>query len=298
MTKSKRVIFFGTEDFSLPSLEALLEHDYDVVAVVTKPDSARGRSRRLVEPAVKCLAKSYGITVFQPARLADIDDELAELKADIGVLVSYGKILPDRTLKLFGRFGIVNLHPSLLPKYRGPSPIETAIKNDDAETGVSLIKLTRDMDAGPIYDQTTVKLTGSETKPELYDRLARLGAERLVACLPAILDGQLEAKPQSNQAVTYTTLLSKDMAEIDPSTDNAYAIERQVRAYLGFPKTKLKLENNVVIITSAKVVDKAIDDQLVLDCADQTYLLIEQLVAPSGKSMTGQAYRRGYQIGR
>ncbi|HET6622540.1 MAG TPA: methionyl-tRNA formyltransferase [Candidatus Saccharimonadales bacterium] len=294
--KFRKVIFFGTEDFSLPSLEALLEHDYQVVAVVTKPDSARGRSKQLVEPAVKRLSKTYGIKVFQPTRLADINNELAELKADIGVLVSYGKILPERTLNLFSSLGIVNVHPSLLPRYRGPSPIEAAIQNDDKTTGVSIMKLTLDMDAGPIYDQAELKLVGSETKPELYRRLAELGAERLVACLPAIISGELVAKPQLESDVTYTTLLSKDMAIVDPSTDDAYAIERHTRAYLGFPKTKLQLQNNVVIITSAKVVDKKIDNQLVVECANKTYLLIEQLVAPSGKSMTGQDYMRGYSL--
>ncbi|HET8690411.1 MAG TPA: methionyl-tRNA formyltransferase [Candidatus Saccharimonadales bacterium] len=296
MTTSSKVIFFGTEDFSLPSLEALLENNYRVLAVVTKPDSARGRSKRLIEPAVKRLAKDSGIPVYQPDRLTDINDQLSELKADIGVLVSYGKILPVRTLNLFGSFGIVNVHPSLLPRYRGPSPIEAAIKNGDKSTGISIMRLTADMDAGPIYDQHTIDLTGSETKPELYDSLARLGAERLIACLPDILSGMLKARPQTISGVTYTTLLSKDMANVDPLTDDAYAIERHVRAYLGYPKTKLRLKNNVVIITSAKVVDKKIDDQLVIDCAGQTYLLIEQLVAPSGKSMSGQAYRRGYDL--
>jgi methionyl-tRNA formyltransferase len=271
-----------------------LEHDYQVVAVVTKPDSARGRSKQLIEPAVKRLSKTYGIKVFQPTRLADISNELAELKADIGVLVSYGKILPERTLDLFSPLGIVNVHPSLLPKYRGPSPIEAAIQNGDKVTGISIMRLTSDMDAGPIYDQTELELVGSETKPELYRRLAEIGAERLIACLPDIISGKLAAKPQSESDVTYTTLLSKEISLVDPSTDDAYAIERHVRAYLGFPKTKLQLQNNVVIITSAKVVDKKNDNHLVVECANKTYLLVEQLVAPSGKSMTGQDYIRGY----
>lgn len=294
MTKSKKVIFFGTEDFSLPSLEALLENNYRVVAVVTKPDSRRGRGRQLSAPAVKRLAADFGLKVFQPVQLADINDDLAKLQADIGVLVSYGKILPERTLNLFDKLGVVNVHPSLLPKYRGPSPIEAAIKNGDAMTGVTIMQLVSAMDAGPIYHQTDLKLTGSETKPQLYDRLARLGAEQLVSCLPAILNGDLKAKPQPNLDVSYTTLLSTDMALVDPLTDDAYAIERQVRAYLGFPKTKLKINNNVVIITSAKVVDRKIDDQLVVDCANQSYLLIEELVAPSGKAMSGSAFLRGY----
>lgn len=295
MTLSKKVIFFGTESFSLPSLQALIDNHYDIVAVVTKPDSARGRSKQLIEPAVKQLAKKFNLEVLQPNKLSDIDNQLSKLGADIGVLVSYGKILPSQTLNLFGKIGIVNIHPSLLPKYRGSSPIEAAIINGDKTTGVTTMKLVKAMDAGPIYDQVELALDGSETNLKLYDQTAKLGAERLTACLPDILSRRLEAKPQPKVGVSITTLLSKDMAQVDPLTDDAYAIERHTRAYLGFPRTKLMVKKSVVILTCVKAVDQDTGEGLIVECANKTYLRIDELIAPSGKTMSGRAYLLGRQ---
>ncbi len=293
MNKSKRLVFFGTEDFSLPSLQALVDGGFNVVAVVTKPDSARGRSKKLVEPAVKTYAKHIGLTVFQPGRLADIQDQLVELKPDAGVLVSYGKLLPQRTLDVFEPIGIVNVHPSLLPKYRGPAPVEAAILNGDQQTGITIMKLTLGMDEGPIFAQTTVPLTGQETRPVLTKQLSQMGAKVLVDTLPGILENKVEAIEQKNSDATYTTLLRKEHGLLDPVTDNANALERKVRAYLDYPKTRLKIKNTDVIVTSAKVVESSDSAPLVVDCVDNTYLAIDSLIAPSGKTMSGEAYLRG-----
>lgn len=294
MTKSSKLVFFGTEDFSLPSLQALVDAGYAIVAVVTKPDSSRGRSKELVQPAIKTYALSVGIPVFQPNRLTDINNELAELNADAGVLVSYGKLLPQRTLDVFSRVGIINLHPSLLPRYRGPSPIEAAIVNGDSQTGISIMRLTVGMDEGPVYTQKTYELHADEIKPELTKTLATEGARLLVSVLPDILSGKLKPQPQPITGVSYTTLLSKNDGLLDPSTDDAYALERKVRAYLMYPKTRLTLNNNDVIITSVKVVESLSDYPLTIACKDNTYLALTQLIAPSGKSMSGEAYLRGY----
>lgn len=293
MNKSKRLVFFGTEDFSLPSLQALVTGGFNVVAVVTKPDSARGRSKKLVEPAVKTYSLEKGLTVFQPGKLADIQDQLAELKPDAGVLVSYGKILPQRTLDVFEPIGIVNVHPSLLPKYRGPAPVEAAILNGDKQTGITIMKLTLGMDEGPIFAQTTVPLTGRETRPVLTKQLSHMGAKVLVDTLSGILENKVEAVEQKNSDATYTTLLLKEHGLLDPLTDNANALERKVRAYLGYPKTRLKIKNTDVIVTSVKVVESSDSAPLVVDCADDTYLAIDTLIAPSGKTMSGEAYLRG-----
>lgn len=294
MNQSKRLVFFGTEDFSLPSLAALVEHGFNVVAVVTKPDSARGRSKTLVAPVVKAYALEHNISVLQPTRLADITDELEALRPDAGVLVSYGKILPQRTLDIFAPVGIINLHPSLLPHYRGPAPIEGAILNGDEMTGISIMRLTLGMDEGPVFAQDKVALHGRETKPELYQKLGIHGADFLVSRLPDILENKLEALPQKNDDVSYTSLLRKEDGILDPLTDDAYALERRVRAYLGYPKTRLKIQNTDVIVTSVFVVESLSSAPLVIACQGSTFLEVRELIAPSGKTMSGEAYLRGY----
>ncbi|MEO5499715.1 MAG: methionyl-tRNA formyltransferase [Candidatus Saccharimonadales bacterium] len=294
MKPSSKLVFFGTEDFSLPSLQALIEAGYNVVAVVTKPDTQRGRSNKLIQPVVKTYASSNNIPVFQPNRLSDIEHELTELHANAAVLVSYGKLLPQRTLNVFSPLGIINLHPSLLPRYRGPAPIEAAIVNGDSETGISIMRLTAGMDEGPVYTQELYTLHGTEAKPELTKTLALMGAELLVSVLPDILSGKLQPIPQQNTGVSYTTLLSKKNGILDPSTDDANAIERKVRAYLNYPKTRLTLDKNDVIITSVNVVESLADYPLTIECKDKTYLALTQVTAPSGKSMSGEAYLHGY----
>lgn len=296
MQKSKKLVFFGTEDFSLPSLKALVEAGFAVVAVVTKPDTARGRSKALVEPVVKSYATSKNIPVFQPQKLDDINDQLAELNADAGVLVSYGKLLPQRTLDVFNPTGIINVHPSLLPQYRGPAPIEAAIRNGDKITGISIMRLTRGMDEGPIFAQIERPLTGRETKQQLTPAMAKEGAQFLIEVLPDILSGQLDAKPQKNSDVSYTSLLSKQDGLLDPVTDTAHALERKVRAHLGFPKSRIALGDNVVIVTSTKIVKDLDEYALVVPCKDSTYLALLEVIAPSGKSMTGEAYLRGHSV--
>ena len=293
MQASSKLVFFGTEDFSLPSLVALVEAGYDIVAVVTKPDAARGRSKQLVSPAVKTYAVEHNLYVLQPHKLSEVADELRTLGADAAILVSYGKLLPQSILDVFEPIGIVNIHPSLLPRYRGPAPLEAAIRNGDSKTGVTLMKLTLGMDEGPTYVQESYDLQGDETKPELYSTLSEHGAALLVEHLPAILSGQLKPLPQKNDDVSVTSLLLKSDGVIDPTTDTAGAIERQVRAYLGYPKTRVTIGNNDVIVTRSKVVDSLSAYPLTLTCKENSYLAITELVAPSGKTMTGEAYVRG-----
>ncbi len=295
MTSSSKLVFFGTEDFSLPTLVALVESGYDIVAVVTKPDTRRGRKSELVMPAVKAYALEKGIPVLQPTKLGDILDELTSLHADAAVLVSYGKIIPQRVIDVFGPIGIINIHPSLLPRYRGPAPIEAAIVNGDKETGISIMQLTLGMDEGPVFLQEPVTLSGNETKPQLYKDFSERGASLLIQTLPNILSGVLEPKLQENDGVSYTSLLTKEDGRLDPLTDDAHACERRVRAYLGFPKTTLRLQNIDVIVTSAISTNEKQPGELVVECAGNTYLLVTELIAPSGKKMSGSAYLRGYQ---
>lgn len=291
---SSKLIFFGTEDFSSPSLEALIAAGHEIAAVVTKPDSTRGRGRRLASPLVKSIALEHDIPVFQPVRLSDIYPDLQALHADAAVLVSYGKIIPQRILDLFEPVGIINVHPSLLPRYRGPSPIESAILHGDEETGVSIMKLTAGMDEGPVFTQIRVPLSHNETKPTLYARLSRLGADELVRVLPDILNGSLEPVAQAADGISYSALLKKSDGILDPIAERAEVLERKIRAYLGYPKTSLTIEGTPVIVTAARAVETADARQLAVACADSTTLLIQELVGPSGKAMSGEAFRRGY----
>lgn len=289
---SETIIFFGTEDFSLTVLEGLIEAGYSIAAVVTKPDSKKGRGRQLVMPSVKVLAQKHDITVWQPVKVAEINENVAALGAVTGVLVSYGKIIPKSTIDLFTP-GIINVHPSLLPKYRGPSPIESAIKNGDTKTGVSIMQLTAAMDAGPVYTTSKHALTGTETRAELYRSLAVEGTDLLLETLPAIMDGSLAPLPQNEAEATYCKLLQKEDAELDLSLLTAQEAERRVRAHLGFPKSKTAINGNSIIVTKAHVSPEQ-KTPLDLMCRDGAFLTVDELIAPSGRYMNGAAFLRGY----
>jgi len=291
---SKTILFFGTDTFSAPALQALINAHYTIAAVVTKPDSKQGRGQQLTPPLVKQVAEKNGIPVWQPARLSDITEKVFELGPVTGVLSSYGKIIPQAIIDLFEP-GIINIHPSLLPKYRGPSPIESAIANGDKKTGVSIMRLNAAMDAGPLYAQATYELTGTETQPELYDTLARFGSELLIKHLPKIIDGSLQPFEQSGTA-TYSHLIKKEDSSIDVSKLSAKKIEQKIRAHLLFPKTKLELFNQTVIITKAHVSSEKTSDLDQL-CKDGQFLVIDILIGPSGRQMSGKDFLNGYAAG-
>lgn len=294
MTKLKQLVFFGTEDFSAASLKALINSDFEVVAVVTKPDSPRGRNRVMTPPLVKIIAEEAGIMVLQPQKFDHgAIKELRKFLPATGVLVSYGKILPQKLLDMFTP-GIINVHPSLLPKYRGPSPIEAAIVNGDEATGVTIMQLVDKMDAGPIYLQHRHHLNGNETKPELYSALAEIGADLLKDNLASIISGDLPPKEQQDEYASYCSLLKKEDGLMDIEHKTAEQLEREVRAYLGFPKSRLNYHGFELIITEAQVAEHSTDGDLVVECAHETYLQIVKLTAPSGKTMSGEEFLRGY----
>ncbi|MEO8691858.1 MAG: methionyl-tRNA formyltransferase [Candidatus Saccharimonas sp.] len=288
------IVFFGTEDFSLYSLRSLVEHGFNIVGVVTKPDSKRGRSNQLIEPAVKTYAVSKGIKVWQPSKLSDVTDDIDQLDRPSGVLVSFGKIIPERIINLFSP-GIINVHPSLLPRYRGPSPIESAILNRDSSTGVTIMQLVKDMDAGPIYAQSTYQLDQTETKPQLYERLGQLGADLLIKYLPLILSGEITPMPQDNARSSYCHLLAKSQSLLDTKNCTSDELEAQVRAYLGFPKSRLSVGELEIIVTKSHT-KKSGETPLDIICADNRYLSVDELIAPSGKTMTRDQFLRGYKI--
>lgn len=289
---STKIIFFGTEDFSLTALSGLIEADYSIAAVITKPDSKKGRGQKLTPSKVKVLATQHNIPVWQPEKLKDIADDIKALTPVVGILVSFGKIIPQSIIDLFTP-GIINLHPSLLPKYRGPSPIESAILNGDSQTGISVMQLSAKMDAGPVYVAKSHPLNGAETRPQLYQTLATNGTNLLLETLPNILAGDLQPIEQNEQQASYCQLLQKEDGFFKPEQISASQAERQVRAYLGYPKTKYTIFNQPIIITKAHVSTQP-KTPLDIACQDGAFLSIDELIASSGRIMSGEAFLRGY----
>ncbi len=298
MKKLKPLVFFGNERLAtgldataVPTLQALLKEGYTIVAVVSNYTAGRSRNARKLEIAE--IAKAHNIPLFLPARTMDIKTELMNLKAEAGILVAYGRIIPQSVIDIFPK-GIINIHPSLLPKYRGPTPIEQSILDGVAITGVSIMQLTAKMDAGPIYAQAQYRLVRQETKDELAERLLNLGKDMLIDNLPSILDGSLQPQLQEDKRATYSGLITKHDGLVNPSIQTAKEIERTVRAYAGYPKTQLYINNHKVIVTAASPTNKSDPEQLIISCHDATLLRIDVLTAPSGRSMSGADFKRGY----
>lgn len=297
---SKTIIFFGTDEFSAVSLRELIERGFTIGAVVTKPDSRKGRGRELQASVVKQIALQNNIPVWQPLKMMEIADRIAALQQaknekPIGVLVSYGKIIPQAIIDLFEP-GIINIHPSLLPKYRGPSPIESAILHGDTETGVSIMQLSAEMDAGPVYKQVFFSLNDTEQAPDLELKLAALGAQELVTILPSILNGSLQPQAQDDTLASYCKLLSKDDSILDLETLTAEQAERRVRAYIAYPKTKATIAGHLVVITKAHIAN-ASESILDIQCNGGQFLSIDELIGPSGRAMDAKAFLNGYAAG-
>lgn len=211
-----RIVFMGTPDFAACSLKKLIEEQFDVVGVFTQPDKPRNRGMKMQPSEVKIAALEAGLPVYQPESMRDPAslELLRSLKPDILAVVAYGKLLPDAMLEL-PRYGAINVHGSLLPKYRGAAPIQWAVLNGDAVTGVSTMYLSHDMDAGDIIFTDSTEISEQETAGELFDRLADMGAALLVKTLRAIERGEAPRTPQDHSAATYTKQLTKEMSPID-----------------------------------------------------------------------------------
>lgn len=304
-TNAYRIIFFGTEEFSAASLRAVIEAGFSIAAVVTKPDSKKGRGHKLVVSTVKGIAQEHGIAVWQPDKLRDITDAIKALRPVCGVLVSFGKIIPQSTIDLFTP-GIINVHPSPLPKYRGPSPIELAILQGDRETGVSIMQLSARMDAGPVYSFISHPLTGTETQPELYETLSQVGARELVRVLPQIMSGELQPTPQDESTASYCHMIQKQDGVIDWAKP-AEQIAREIRAYRAWPGSRATLGDVEVIIAEASVtplpvgvtpgtIEQADRDgeKTLLIAAKDAYLQVTRIKPVGKKEMPIQAFLAGY----
>jgi len=254
------ILFFGTPEFALPALRGLIDAGWRVVGVVTQPDEPVGRKRVLTPPPIKVFALQNGIPVFQPEKL-DAGQFIAEIPAaDLFVVAAYGKIIPKTILDI-PKLGALNIHPSLLPRWRGPSPIQTTILAGDSETGVAIMKIDAQMDHGPIVASSKFQVPSSHIAyPELHDQLAKLGAELLIETLPQWIAGAITPVPQDETHATYCKLLTKNSGKIDWGKP-AEEIERMVRAFHPWPGTwtiwKTESGDRRIRIEDADAVDAA-----------------------------------------
>lgn len=247
-----RLIFAGTPDFAVSSLRALLETGQPPIAVYTQPDRPAGRGRRLSPSPVKAQALAAGIPVYQPASLRDpaVQNELAALSPDLLVVAAYGLILPPAVLAI-PRLGCVNVHASLLPRWRGAAPIQRAILEGDTETGICIMKMAAGLDTGPVYAQAPCPIPRSMTGSELHDHLAALGAITLQQTLPGLLAGTLVAQPQDDAHATYAAKIDKAEAELD-WTQPAQRLERRVLAFNPHPVAQTHVDGQTLRIWRAR----------------------------------------------
>jgi methionyl-tRNA formyltransferase len=236
-TVSLRVVFMGTPEFAVPAMNALLNGDYDIAAAYTQPDREAGRGRKLAVSPVKELALAHSIKVIQPESLKDDSavEYMTGLAPDVIVVAAYGRLIPQRILSL-PRYGCVNIHPSLLPKYRGPSPVATAILEGDTVTGVSIMLLDAGMDSGPLLRQQETAISDTDTTGSLTMKLAELGAKLLSETLPEWIEEKIMPEPQDESRATVTRIMTKLDGEIDWNL-SAPQIWRQVRAFHPWPGT-------------------------------------------------------------
>lgn len=248
-----RIIFMGTPSFAAVPLRALVAGGHDIVGVITQPDRAVGRSRSPQAPPVKLAALELGLPVLQPSTLKDeqVVAQLRELRPDVGVVAAYGEILRRNVLEI-PPLGYLNVHPSLLPLYRGPTPVAAAIRAGDEITGVSIIRLVRAMDAGPILAQATLPMPRDARAGALTDELFAIGAQLLVGALPLYAQGDLQPQAQNDSEATYCQLLSKEDGRID-WTLPALVIERLVRAFDPWPGAFTTWQGQMLKIGVARV---------------------------------------------
>ncbi len=252
-----KLIFAGTPDFAARHLAALLSSGHEVVAVYTQPDKPAGRGQKLTASPVKELALAHDLPVYQPASLRNeaAQAELAALGADLMVVVAYGLILPKAVLDT-PRLGCINVHGSLLPRWRGAAPIQRSIWAGDAETGVTIMQMDVGLDTGAMIRKVTCPIASDETSASLYDKLAGLGPQALVDTLDAMAAGNTAAEPQDDALANYAEKLSKEEARIDWSMD-AVAIERCIRAFNPWPISWFDVAGQTVKVWQAEVLPQA-----------------------------------------
>ncbi len=300
-----RVVFMGTPDFAVGTLEAIIAAGHEVVGVVTQPDKPQGRSKSLVPTPVKAAALAHGLEVYQPTRIRNEESvqTVREMKPDVIVVVAFGQLIPKEILEM-APYGCLNVHASLLPAYRGAAPIQWAVLNGDKESGVTIMRMDEGLDTGDMISKVIIPLDKKETSESLFDKLAEAGAKLLVDTLPSVMDGTAVYEKQPEESTTaYAGMIKKQMGQVD-WTRPAVEIERLVRGMNSWPSAFTKLDGKTLKIWDSHVEneDQTGEAGKVLR-ADKTgiyvqtglgVLCIEELQLEGKKRMTVDAFLRGY----
>lgn len=298
-----KILFFGTPEFAVPSLAALAEHGAELLCV-TMPDRPIGRKHEVQAPPVKKVAEKLGVSVLQPEKLKEpFLDTVRSWKPDVAVVAAYGKIFRPALLAI-PRRGFVNVHPSLLPKHRGASPINETIRMGDTETGVTIMQLDEGLDTGPILAMHRYPLRGDETTGTLTPVLAEIGAELLIETLPAYLSEKLTPTPQQEADATLTKILKKEDAYLDPQRATAVDFERSVRAFSPRPSAWFSLDgvrykvlrSSLATTQSEKAAGTliALDDAYGIVCKESSVIALDEVQPEGGRSLDRRAFFNGF----
>lgn len=298
MSQSLRIVFAGTPDFAARHLAALLSSEHEVIAVYTKPDSPAGRGKKLTASPVKQMAVEHNIAVYQPENFKsdEAKQALADLNADLMVVVAYGLLLPKAVLDM-PRLGCINVHGSILPRWRGAAPIQRSIWAGDSETGVTIMQMDVGLDTGDMLKIAKLPIEATDTSASMYDKLAELGPQALVECIADIASGKAIATQQDDTLANYAQKLSKEEAKIDWSADAAF-IERCVRAFNPWPMSHFDVAENSIKVWQSRVEAQTSDHPAgtivranksgIYVATGNGLLALEQLQVPGKKAMSVQ----------
>lgn len=301
-----RIVFMGTPDFSVPALEALVKGGHQVIAAVTQPDKPKGRGKAVLMTPVKEKALEMGIPVYQPVKVREPEfvKTLADLAPDVIVVVAFGQILPKSILEI-PRYGCVNIHASLLPKYRGAAPIQWAVIDGEKETGVTTMFMNEGLDTGDMLEKEVVPLDPKETGGSLHDKLSAVGGRLILSTLKGLEDGTLKGTPQTDEGSCYAKMLMKSLGDIDWTMGGA-AIERLIRGLNPWPSAYTSLHGKTLKIWDADVTDREYGvepgtvaevskDQLIIQTGKGS-LSVRSLQLEGKKRMDIQDFLRGYSL--
>ena len=302
-----RIVFMGTPDFAAASLQKLLDEKFNVVGVFTQPDKPKGRGMEMCFSPVKELALAHGLPVYQPEKMRDgiAYEQIKALAPDILVVVAYGRILPDNILAL-PKYGAVNVHGSLLPRYRGAAPIQWAVLNGDKSTGVSTMYLASEMDTGDVIYTAETEIGEFETSGELFDRLMLMGADLLAKTLRDIESGIAPRTPQDHSKASYVSQLDKSICPIDWNKSPRVVV-KWIYGLQPWPVATMELEGAVYRVFAAEYTQNRTDKQpgqvvstgkqgIEIACAEGQTLMITELQAPGKKRMKAADFLRGHPI--
>ena len=301
-----RVIFMGTPDFAVGALEEIIKAGHEVVLVVTQPDKPKGRGKAMQYTPVKECALAHGIEVFQPVKVKEPEniEVLRKHQPDIIIVAAFGQIVPKSILDM-PKYGCINIHASLLPKYRGAAPIQWAVINGEDVTGVTIMRMNEGIDTGDMIAKKTVRLAEDETGGSLFDKLAQVGAQLCVETMDIIEAGKAEYIPQNNEEATHTSMIRKELGLIDWNK-SAVEIERLIRGLNPWPSAHTNLSGKTFKIWKAKVVSEEntyepgcicrIDKAGMYVQTGKGILLLTEVQMEGKKRMDADAFLRGYQI--